>query len=83
MGLMAGLPKEGEKVRRGNGGSSVIKEEETTMFPVDAADAFRLALPHFLDAFNSLMSALEHVAFRFALLWSFVYGIYRTLISRR
>ena len=53
------------------------------MFPIDAVDAFRLALPHFLDAFNSLMGALEHVVFRLALLWFFAYGIYKALISRR
>ena len=52
------------------------------MFPVDAVDAFRLALPHYLDTFTSLLGALEQIAFRLALFWFFVSGIYKALISR-
>jgi hypothetical protein len=46
---------------------------------LEALTAIKGAIPHLLDAFNVVMSAVEHVAIRLALLWFVLYGIYKTL----
>jgi hypothetical protein len=42
-------------------------------------DTVRAAIPPSLETFNAVMAALEHVAFRLAILGLTMYGLYHAL----
>ncbi len=50
---------------------------------VPALDAVKAMVPSFLDTFNVVMAAAEHVAFRLTMVIFFFYGLIRTIRAMR
>jgi hypothetical protein len=46
-------------------------------------DAIRAMVPPFLDTFNVVMAAAEHIAFRLTMAIFFLYGLFRTIRAMR